>query len=480
MNKTLAPAFLLLLATLALAPAVPAAEDASVEAAFDRLPAAEKHYQTGLKEFTAGRYDQAVAAFEKCLGQMPRHAYAGYYLANIAYIRGDLAGALARMERALPDLAFMGELNEYALKRKSRSLESYQQALTSQREATTSCRESRELEALDDEILTRASKMELEAGKERAARAKQEAHYRYFLGNILFQLERPADAAKYYAEAIALDPRHVNAYNNAAAIHYLARDHAGALDLLERAEREGLGDNINLKLKHLVFEALGRPTAGILEEDLAAGPEADLGVKRFALAYKFSHPLLPPLYVNAYVVFSRSTKQAVLVDAGVDDPRIGAFVAANGLAVKAVLDTHSHPDHTAANARYAALFGAPVVAPALDAKDMTPPPGRTVADGETLRFEGFEVRVIATPGHTPGSASFLAGGYLFTGDTLFKNDICRLPEEAPGKAAETRRRFVRMLGEKLLTLDDAVRVCPGHGAVSTIGEEKRSNPFFAK
>ncbi|MCU0244699.1 MAG: tetratricopeptide repeat protein, partial [Acidobacteria bacterium] len=204
MNKTLAPAFLLLLATLTLGPAAPArAEDASVEAAFDRLPAAEKLYQTGLKEFTAGRYDQAVAAFEKCLGQMPRHAFAGYYLANIAYIRGDIAGALAR-------------INEYALKRKSRSLESYQQALTSQREATTSCRESRELEALDDEILTRANKMELEAGKERAARAKQEAHYRYFLGNILFQLERPADAAKYYAEAIALDPRHVNAYNNAA------------------------------------------------------------------------------------------------------------------------------------------------------------------------------------------------------------------------------------------------------------------------
>ena len=480
MNRTIGPAFLLLLTTIALAPLAVAAEDGSVEAAFDRLPAAEKLYQTGLKEFTAGRYDQAAAAFDKCLAEVPRHAYAGYYLANIAYIRGDLQTALSRQERAVADLPFMAELNAYAVGRKSRSIASYQQALDTQWENTTSCRESRELEALDDELNTQKSKIEMAAEKAKASRAKQEAHYRYFLGNILFQMQRPADAPRLYGEAIALDPRHVNAYNNAAAIRCMAGDQAGALDLLERAEREGLGDNINLKLKHLVFEALGRPTAGILEEDLAAGPEADLGARRFALAYKFSQPLLPPLYVNAYVVFSRSTKQAVLVDAGVDDPRIGAFVAANGLTVKAILDTHGHPDHTAANARYAALFGAPVVAPAPDAKDLAAPPDRTVRDGETLRFEGLEVRVILTPGHTPGSASYLAGGYLFTGDTLFKNDICRLPEEAPGKAAETRRRFVRMLGEKLLTLDDAVRVCPGHGAVTTIGEEKRANPFFAK
>jgi glyoxylase-like metal-dependent hydrolase (beta-lactamase superfamily II)/Tfp pilus assembly protein PilF len=480
MSKPIGPAFLLFFAMIVLAPLAATAEDPVLGPAFDRLPAAEKHFQAGLKEFTAGRYEAAAAAFDKCLAEVPRHAYAGYYLANIAYIRGDLQTALSRQEKALADLPFMADLNAYAVGRKSRSIASYQQALDTQWENTTSCRESRELEALNDELITRKSKIELATEKERAARTKQEAHYRYFLGNILFQLQRPADAARLYGEAIALDPRHVNAYNNAAAIRYMAGDQAGALDLLERAEREGLGDNINLKLKHLVFETLGRPTAGILEEDLAAGPEADLGARRFALAYKFSQPLLPPLYVNAYVVFSRSTKQAVLVDAGVDDPRIGAFVAANGLTVKAILDTHSHPDHTAANARYAALFGAPVVAPAPDAKDVTPPPDRTVGDGETLRYEGFAVQVILTPGHTPGSASFLAGGYLFTGDTLFKNDICRLPEETPGKAAETRRRFVRMIGEKLLTLDDAVRVCPGHGAVSTIGEEKKANPFFAK
>jgi hydroxyacylglutathione hydrolase len=456
------------------------AEDPAVKEAFDRLPAAEKYYRTGLKEFAAGRYPEAATAFEKCAGEMPRHAYASYYLANIAYIRGDIEAALARMERALRDLPFMQELNAFAVERKSRSFESYQQMLDTEWENTASCRQSREIEALSDEIDTRKGKLELTAEREKASRTMQEAHYRYFLGNIYFQQKRLADAARLYAEAIALDPRHVNAYNNAAAIRYLAGDQAGALDILERAEREGLGDNLNLKLKHLVFKALGRPTEGILEEDLSAGPDADLGVMRFALAFKFAEPLLPPLYENCYVVFSKGSKQAVIIDPGVEDPRIADFITERGLAVKAVLNTHDHPDHTAANGRYAALYQAVVVAPGPDAKRLTPPPGRTVGDGEALRFEGFSVGTLHTPGHTPGSTCFLVGDYLFSGDTLFKNDICKLPDEAPGKAAEAQRRFVRMLREKILVLDDRVRVCPGHGAVSTIAEEKTGNPFFSK
>lgn len=479
MTRTFKVAFFLIVLTL-MGALLARAEDSAVKEAFDRLPAAEKHYRTGLKEFTAGRYTEAVTAFEKCAGEMPRHAYAAYYLANIAYIRGDLEGALAHMERALRDLPFMQELNAFAVERKSRSIESYQQMLDTEWENTTSCRQSREIEALTDELNTRKTKMELAAEREKAAGAMQEAHYRYFLGNIHFQAKRLADAARLYAEAIALNPRHVNAYNNAAAIHYLAGDQAGALGLLERAEREGLGDNLNLKLKHLVFKALGRPTEGILEEDLSAGPGADLGVVRFALAYKFSHPLLPPLYENCYVVFSKASKQAVIIDPGVEDPRIADFVAERGLAVKAVLNTHDHPDHTAANGRYAALYQAVVVAPGPDAKSLTPPPGRTVGDGETLRFESFSVGTLHTPGHTPGSTCFLVGDYLFSGDTLFKNDICKLPDEAPGKAAEAQRRFVRMLREKIMVLDDRIRVCPGHGPVSTIAEEKTGNPFFSK
>jgi hydroxyacylglutathione hydrolase len=456
------------------------AEDPALQKAFDRLPAAEKHYLTGLKEFRAGRYGEAGAAFRECAAVVPRHAYAHYYLANIAYIGGDFEAALSSMERSLADLPFMQDLNDFAVARKSRSIASYQQMLDEGWENAVNCRAQREIESLTDELSTAKSKLELQAEKKRAMRSLQEAHYRYFLGNIHFQLKRPADAARLYGEAIALDPRHAGAYNNAAAIRYMAGDYAGALDLLTKAEGVGLGDNVNLKLKHLVFEALGRPTEGILAEDLSAGPAADLGVVRFALAYKFSHPLLPPLYENCYVVFSRASKRAIIVDPGVEDPRIGDFIERNGLEVGAILNTHGHPDHTAANGRYAALYKAIVIAPKKDAAEQPAAPGRTVEDGETVAIDGLPVKVLHTPGHTPGSSCFLIGGYLFSGDTLFKNDICKLPDGPPGKAVDAQRRFVRMLKDKLLVLDDATRVCPGHGPVSTIAEEKRGNPFLSK
>jgi len=479
MTRTIRAAFCYLVIMLSGA-SLSGAEDPALHKAFDRLPAAEKHYQTGLKEFQAGRYGEAAAAFRECAAVVPRHAYAHYYLANIAYIGGDFEAALSSMERSLADLPFMQDLNDFALKRKSRSIASYQQMLDEGWDNAVNCRARREIESLSDELSTAKGKLELQAEKEQAVRALQGAHYRYFLGNIHFQLRRLPDAARLYDEAIALDPRHAGAYNNAAAIRYMAGDHAGALDLLAKAEGVGLGDNVNLKLKHLVFEALGRPTEGILAEDLSAGPAADLGVVRFALAYKFSHPLLPPLYENCYVVFSRASKQAVIIDPGVEDPRIADFVEKNGLEVRAILNTHDHPDHTAANGRYAALYKAVVVAPRKDAAGLPAAPGRAVEDGETVGVDGFSVKVLHTPGHTPGSSCFLVGDYLFSGDTLFKNDICKLPDEAPGKAAEAQRRFVRMLKDKLMVLSDATRVCPGHGPVSTIAEEKQGNPFLSK
>ena len=140
------------------------------------------------------------------------------------------------MDRSLADLPFMQDLNDFAVERKSRSIASYQQMLDDGWENAVNCRAQREIESLTDELSTAKSKLELQAEKKRAMRSLQEAHYRYFLGNIHFQLKRLADAARLYGEAIALDPRHAGAYNNAAAIRYMAGDHAGALDLLTKAE----------------------------------------------------------------------------------------------------------------------------------------------------------------------------------------------------------------------------------------------------
>ncbi len=460
-------------------------EDADLKAAFERLPAAEKQFQAGKAEFLEGRYREAAAAFEKCVEKLPLHAFARYYLANIAYIQGDPETALTHMERSLADLPFMHELNAYAAKRKSRSFDSYRQMLdtawaAAEGAAGGSCRPRREIESLNAELDTEKSKLELEAERERAQRNLQSAHYRFFLGNIHLQLKHLADALRLYREALALDPRHASAYNNAAAVLYMSGDFPGALDLLETAEREGLGDFLNLKLEHLVLEALGRPTEGVLREDLSRGPEADLGVERFALATKSWNPLLPPLYENCYVVFSRSTRQAVVIDPGAEDPRIADFVAGNGLEVKAVLNTHGHPDHTAANAHFSALFKAEVIAPKQDAADLPVPPARSVDDGAVLRFDGLTLEVLHTPGHSPGSSCFLVGDFLFSGDTLFKGSIGRTQDKGPEKAGEAQRRLVRTIREKLLALPGQTLVCPGHGKTSTIADETADNPFLKK
>jgi glyoxylase-like metal-dependent hydrolase (beta-lactamase superfamily II)/Tfp pilus assembly protein PilF len=450
----------------------------SMEAAWGELKAAGPHYSRGLEAFRAGRYDQAADAFKKSVQAMPRHAFALYYLANLSYLRADYAAALPLMERSLADFEFMRELGEYAGRLKLKRIGSYQQILEAEWDNTTSCRTSRELEALDDQLSDEQSKLDLAARKDREAAVRRKAQYVYFLGNILFQLKRFPEAAERYREAIALNPRHADAYNNAAAISFMAGEHAAARDLLARAEEQGLEDDLNLKLMHLVSEALGLPTEGILQEDLS-GPEGeDLGVMRFALALKKKGSPLPPPYANAYVVFSRRTKEAVVIDPAVEDPRIGELVRERGLTVKAILVTHGHEDHAGAAGLYAGLFGAPVCASRIDAKEYAVPADRALEDGMVLELDGLAFRVIRTPGHTPGSLCFLIGDHLFSGDTLFKGGIGRVGGDDPAKVLLAWDGLVRIIRRSLLTLPGRTRVCPGHGKTSTIADEAAANPFL--
>jgi len=472
---------LAVVAVLLFAAGLLAGEDAkALEKAWEKLPSAERHFAQGLRDFQAGRYDQASAAFRECVQELPRHAYAHYYLANISYILKDHAGALAGMEEALKHFPFMQEINDFAVSMKRRELDSYNQMLEAEWENTTSCRTSREIEELAGDVYDTQNKLELEAAGRRAAQAVQKAHYLYFMGNIYFQLQRYVEAEKKYEESIALNPRHASAYNNAAAIFYMAGDHRAALAFLERAEKNGLEDNLNLKLKHLIHEALGLPTEGILQEDLTPGGEGGLGVMRFALAFKGKDSLLPPLYSNGYVVFDRASRQAVVIDPGVDDPRIVEFVEKEKLEVKAILDTHGHEDHTAANSRFAKLFGARVLVHGQDAKSLAAPPDGLLEDRQTLIFEGFTVGVIHTPGHTPGGVSFSIRDFLFSGDTLFRSDIGRVAAKDPREARAARAKLVQTIKDKLLTLPGATRVCPGHGRTTTIAAEKAGNPFLTK
>lgn len=450
----------------------------ALDEAWKALQSAERPFSKGIEAFGEGRYEDAAPLFEECVRKMPRHAYARYYLANLAYIKADYERALVEMERSLENFDFMAELGDHAVKLKLKKIESYEQMVVDEWDNTNSCRESRELEAIDDQLTEEKSRVELAARKRGEARLRQKAHFAYFLGNVLFQLQRRPEAAERYRQAIDLDPRHADAFNNLAAIAYLAGDFAAAGDCLERAEARGLEDNVNLKLKHLVYEALGRPTEGILREDLSGPGEDGLGVLRFALAYKVPGGQGPPLYVNAYVVFDRGTRNALLIDPGVEDPRIGEFVRERGLAVKAILLTHGHTDHAGACGAYARQFGAPVLASGMDAKTYKLAVDRSLEDGGRLDLDGLAVEVLATPGHTAGSLCFVIGERLFSGDTLFRGFVGKAAGDDPAKTRKAGEALVRTIRRKLLTLPGATRVYPGHGRTTTIADEAAANPFL--
>ncbi|MGI8685847.1 MAG: MBL fold metallo-hydrolase [Acidimicrobiales bacterium] len=173
-----------------------------------------------------------------------------------------------------------------------------------------------------------------------------------------------------------------------------------------------------------------------------------------------------PLSTNVYVPRCKRTGEAVLIDAADDGPQLVALCRTLG--VERVLETHGHLDHIAAVPAVRAAGYRVGIAPDdahnLDGHDFD------LVDGEVFEVGDLRLRTIATPGHTPGSTSFLleGGPLLFGGDTLF-----------PGGPGATRPSggghfptIIRTLEERLFTLDPETIVLPGHGADTTIGAER--------
>lgn len=195
---------------------------------------------------------------------------------------------------------------------------------------------------------------------------------------------------------------------------------------------------------------------------------------------------LGPLETNCYVVGDDT--RAVVIDPGGEPEAV--LAALQGRTVEAVLATHFHFDHIqgiagVAGATGASVWADPREAPLLESElgaggiwgfSKTPSfSWQPLAEGET-QFLGISCQVLSTPGHSPGGLSFYFPDLraVFVGDLLFYRSVGRT--DFPGSSAEVLERSVR---EKIFVLPDATRVYPGHGPATTVGDEKRHNPFFS-
>lgn len=200
-----------------------------------------------------------------------------------------------------------------------------------------------------------------------------------------------------------------------------------------------------------------------------------------------------PLQCNCSILVDEASREAVVIDPGGEPERILMALASAGVKAVALLHTHAHFDHITGTRELARVTEAPIRLHAADRPlyDALPeqaavfglpaetplPPGAPLTDGETIRFGRFEVRAIHTPGHTPGSTCFELQGdspVLFAGDTLFRRSIGRT--DLWGGDTE---KILASIREKLFALPGDLPVICGHGPGTTIGEEKRLNPFAA-
>ncbi len=205
----------------------------------------------------------------------------------------------------------------------------------------------------------------------------------------------------------------------------------------------------------------------------------------------FKHLVVGPIEANCYLIGCPDTLEAAVIDPGGDPPKIIEAIKANKLKVKYIINTHGHIDHIEANGKVQEATGAQILIHKNDAPMLTSPRlnlstfvGGNIAspaadwelqEGDEIKIgQQITLQVIHTPGHSPGSICLqCTGDILISGDTLFAGSIGRT--DFPGGSYEQLIEGVR---EKLFVLPDAVVVYPGHGPSTTIGFEKKSNPFF--
>lgn len=198
-----------------------------------------------------------------------------------------------------------------------------------------------------------------------------------------------------------------------------------------------------------------------------------------------------PLLVNTYIIGDEDTKDAIVIDPGGHVPQILEALKSDGLLCKCIFNTHSHWDHVGGNAELKKATGAPLVIHKDEASYLenagtmarlfgdfvpdSPPADMFVKEGDVITVGSMEFKIIELPGHSPSGLGLVFDRIVVVGDILFAGSIGRT--DFPGGDYEL---LLKMVEEKIFVLPDDTLVLPGHGPETTVGQEKKYNPFFRK
>lgn len=204
--------------------------------------------------------------------------------------------------------------------------------------------------------------------------------------------------------------------------------------------------------------------------DLAQGKYKPAELKDFDGLAQFTTDYSGML-VNAYLIWDRGSKHAVAFDTGAESAPMIKLASKENLSIKMILLTHAHPDHVADLPALREETGAEIYAPA---REMVPG-AEKIDEGKHFQLGKIDIEARLTWGHSPGGTTFVCTGLArpvaIVGDSMFAGSM--------GGGSVSYKDAVQNNLDKILTLPDETIICPGHGPMTTVGEEKKHNPFFA-
>jgi glyoxylase-like metal-dependent hydrolase (beta-lactamase superfamily II) len=317
------------------------------------------------------------------------------------------------------------------------------------------------------------------------------------LGKVLHRLGRRREARESFREAVRLDPSYAEAHFN---LGLLCAEEGRLEEAAERYRSALAASPCYAKALNNLGSVLfrqGRPRDS--EQKLRASrcrasavrqPSCARGADLLLLLAMLIHTFVTgPLETNTYLVADRALSEAMVIDPGGDPAEILAFLAKERLRCTQIVNTHGHFDHISGNKVLKSATGATLLIHEADAPllsqaagharffnlnaENSPGPDGFLSDREPLKVGKLLLRVLHTPGHTPGGVTIVADGVAFCGDLVFHGSVGRT--DLPGGSERVLLDSIRRC---ILTMPEHTVLYPGHGPETTVGLEKRQNPFF--